>query len=99
MKKFISQERREFNELLPFFSYSLPLPIEEARADAERDFLYVGKLIDREGLWSRIQENKLKEIKKAKLEMLNWFYRSVAGYPDAKQRLVIKAKQAEIEKL
>jgi len=33
----------------------------------------------------------------AKIEMLDWFNNSVIGYPDAKQKFMVKVKKIEIE--
>ena len=39
----------------------------------------------------------IKLLNIAKIEMLDWFNESVIGYPDAKQRFMVKVKKIEIE--
>ena len=39
----------------------------------------------------------IKLLNIAKLEMLDWFNQSVIGWPDSKQRFMVKVKRIEIE--
>ena len=52
-----------------------------------------------EELWSWHQQSLDRAVKKAQNELLDWFNLSVIGYPDEKQRFMVRVKKITLEEL